>query len=292
MEVLKRFCEQTIDGNYLVKKFNPEDYRRDFAYKAGNCDTESLVTVSVLDVETTGVEDDDEITEIAIMKHLVDRENGIYWGFAEEYSSYNETEKQIPEKVQELTGITNEQIKGHKIDWDFVNKEFFEKSDYIIAHNAAFDRKFVVKYSKIAEEKIWACSMVQNDWEEQGFPSKGLEVLALCHGWHYESHRAMNDVEILSFLLAHVKKIGFKSSRFGDTLDYFKNAKYKFIAQGRGTFSNKDKIKEAGYKWEPTMKFWYKLGEESEKAEEEALIKSFSGCYLTAEEIKLEDLYK
>jgi len=53
----------------------------------------------------------------------------------------NEPSRTIPEEAIKLHGITNEMAAGHKIDGDAITA-FASDAAVVIAHNAAFDRKF------------------------------------------------------------------------------------------------------------------------------------------------------
>ena len=78
-----------------------------------------------------------------------------------------------------------------------------KNTDIIVAHNAKFDRAFVDRYSSISPSKIWACTINDIDWFEKGFSSQKQELLCYWHGFYFEAHRAMNDVDALIQLLVH-----------------------------------------------------------------------------------------
>jgi DNA polymerase-3 subunit epsilon len=62
------------------------------------------------------------------------------------FSSFNEPSRPIPEEAIKLHGITNEMATGHSIDGNTVTA-FAADAAIIIAHNAAFDRKFAERLS-------------------------------------------------------------------------------------------------------------------------------------------------
>ena len=98
-------------------------------------------TYCVLDLETTGISPKTEkITEVGIMK-IKDGE------VLEEFNEFVNPEKPIPEKVVELTGITDEMVKNaDTIDKIFPKILEFCKGSVIVAHNASFDVGFL-KYT-------------------------------------------------------------------------------------------------------------------------------------------------
>ena len=96
------------------------------------------VTYSVLDIETTGLsKNTDKITEFGIIKV----KNGERLG---EFECFVNPEKEIPEKVVEVTNITNEMVKdAETIDKVLPKVLEFVKDTVLVAHNATFDIGFI-----------------------------------------------------------------------------------------------------------------------------------------------------
>jgi DNA polymerase-3 subunit epsilon len=67
--------------------------------------------------------------------------------------------------VVRLTGITDDQLLGHKLD-DLAVTTLATPANLIIAHNAAFDRCFLERRFLLFVDKPWACSMGQVPWAE------------------------------------------------------------------------------------------------------------------------------
>ena len=101
-------------------------------------------TYCVLDLETTGFSAKTEkITEVGIMKV----KNG---EVIDEFSCFVNPEKHIPERVTEVTNITDEMVK----DAETIEQVFPEILDFIedsvlVAHNAPFDMGFLKQNAKI-----------------------------------------------------------------------------------------------------------------------------------------------
>ena len=95
-------------------------------------------TYCVLDLETTGLSAKTEkITEIGIMK-IKDGK------VIEEFSEFVNPEKPIPQRVQEITNITDDMVKdAPKIEELFPKILEFIKGTVLVAHNATFDIGFL-----------------------------------------------------------------------------------------------------------------------------------------------------
>lgn len=92
------------------------------------------------------------------------------------FSAFNEPSAPISAEVTALTGITNEMVAGHKFD-DAAVTAFAESGVITIAHNSAFDRRFVERYWPVFEQKAWGCSMSEIDWRKHGFTGSQLGYL-------------------------------------------------------------------------------------------------------------------
>ena len=104
-------------------------------------------TYCVLDLETTGFSATTEkITEIGVMK-VKDGE------VIDEFSCFVNPEKHIPERVTEVTNITDEMVKdAETIDKVFPKLLAFlgdDKETVIVAHNANFDVGFLKQNAKV-----------------------------------------------------------------------------------------------------------------------------------------------
>ena len=164
-------------------------------------ENKDFVKVSFLDFETTGLDfERDEVIEIGLRTIAVNKNDYREFFAVKEYSSYNDTNLEVDAEITMLTGITKDMIAGKAIDWKEVS-EILNVSDVVVAHNASFDRFFLEK--NIDFEGVWACSKADIDWKERGFLNTKLELLSIWHGFYYESHRAMNDVDATIHLLLH-----------------------------------------------------------------------------------------
>ena len=102
-------------------------------------------TYCVLDLETTGFSAvTEKITEVGIMKV----KNG---EVIDQFSCFVNPEKPIPQRVVEVTNITDDMVKdAEKIDKVFPKILEFLGDSVIVAHNAGFDVGFLKQNAKVS----------------------------------------------------------------------------------------------------------------------------------------------
>ena len=117
--------------------------------------------VIVFDVETTGLSPKhDRLTEIGAVKLRGMR-------IVDSFNTFVDPERHIPEKITELTGITDEMVAGAPKEKEAVEQyfAFCGENPVLIAHNADFD-----------------CAFMRNVMARQGLshPFVKLDTLVLC----------------------------------------------------------------------------------------------------------------
>ncbi len=209
-----------------------------------------------LDVETSGLKlESSKIIEIGIRPFKFNRETGEILELQEGYTGFQDPEAPLNDEVKKLTGISDEMLKGQSIDWTKVD-EILSQCQIIVAHNAAFDRPFIDRSSKVSSSKIWGCSFKQVDWNTKGFPSQKLEILALYHGFFTDAHRALTDSDALIYLLS-LNDPEKKSPYFLELLTQAKKVTTKVLASG-APFETKDLLKDRSYRWDSQNRNWWK----------------------------------
>ena len=106
--------------------------------------------------------------------------------------------------ITDLTGLTDENLRGRRIDVDAANA-LIGASNVVVAHNAAAHRPFFEKVAPAARTAAWACSFAEVPWTEAGFSSRALHCLACRYGVvARDRHRTHANCEVGLWLLASV----------------------------------------------------------------------------------------
>jgi len=252
-------------GDYrIIKRFKPV-----LNYSLQN-NTKKFIGI-FLDTETTGLDSDsDSIIELAMVPFEFDKDGNIY-RVLPEYNDLNDPGISIPEKITQLTGITNEMVKEQSINLNLV-KNMLLKTKIVISHSAQFDRPFCENLLDEFKNNFWGCSMVDINWQEEEMEGKKLAYIAYKYGFFFEGHRATIDcqagIEILSRPLLKTGESALKR-----LLDSAQRTEIRLWAEG-SPFDMKDELKKRGYRWSPgengKRKAWY-LDLPEDKLEEEMM---------------------
>ncbi|WGS23986.1 MULTISPECIES: 3'-5' exonuclease [unclassified Bradyrhizobium] len=230
---------------------------------------EAAKTAILLDVETTGLDPvRDEIIELGMVKftYLPD---GRIARVIDSFSCFNQPSVAIPAEITALTGITDEMVRGHQLEEDRVN-QFVSDAVVVIAHNAAFDRKFMERYAPLFAHKAWACSVSEVEWRSHGFEGSRLSYLLMKAGLFHEAHRAVDDclalLEILALRLPNLDR-----TILSILLERARRKTIRIWAE-HSPFELKDELKRRGYRWsdgaDGRPRSWYIDVEESDQAAE------------------------
>ena len=185
-------------------------------------------TFCVFDLETTGFSAvTEKVTEIGIMK----LKNG---EVIDEFSCFVNPEKHIPERVTEVTNITDEMVKdAETIDKVFPKVLEFIKGSILVAHNAGFDTGFFKQISKNLGYEYDYTSIDTLSLAKDLFPDYKkykLGKIAENLGIKVEvAHRALDDVDttvkVFKVMLDMLKKRGAKKVEDIDKVSMTEEAK-------------------------------------------------------------------
>ena len=160
---------------------------------------------AIVDVETTGISRKDEIVEIAVLLFTFDRESGCFLSKDDYYQGYQEPTFEIEPEAAAVHGLTKEKLKGQSIDHEKV-RSLLQKAEFLVAHNAVFDRRFLFYAYPEFSDKEWHCSMRSINWIAAGCENKQLQTILAQHKIiPTRAHSAYDDVACLYELLSKIE---------------------------------------------------------------------------------------
>jgi DNA polymerase-3 subunit epsilon len=209
------------------------------------------VIALVLDTETSGLDPSiDKIVEIAWATYWVEKKVVL------NSASFLVRWKGYELKTEAITGISAEmtQCQPQHFKSDGIQSLFhaWEASDVVLAHNAEFDRSFLMPFfmAELATEprpKRWVCSLRELPWPcppgKLGHMAYDLGIVPGC------AHRAAGDVATLCGLLGRIDRL--------DELLAPNAPRWVVVAQL--PYDRRDEAKAAGFTWEPGPKRWSKV---------------------------------
>jgi len=200
-----------------------------------------------VDVETTGLDPaHDEIIELAMTRFYYGRDGQVL-GVGESFQGLRQPSQPIAPEITRLTGIDDAMVAGHSID-PLAVASFAANAHLVVAHNAAFDRRFLERFSDVFTTKPWGCSMSQIDWAAEGHEGVKLVWLAAGAGFFYDRHRAVNDcaaaIELLTLPLP-----ASGGSALAQLLEAARQPTWRLRA-AQAPFELKDALKARGYRWD------------------------------------------
>jgi DNA polymerase-3 subunit epsilon len=167
-------------------------------------DGTSTLTALAVDVETTGFDAQrDAIIQFGGIPFEYAPQSGRIYAVGEPVTFYEDPGRPIPAEITALTGITDADVQGKRIDDQAVGG-LLASATLVIAHNASFDRPFLERRLPACRDKSWACSLEDVPWKKlAGYSSRSLEFLLYKHGGvFYDTHAADSDCRALIHALA------------------------------------------------------------------------------------------
>ena len=211
----------------------------------------------VLDTETTGLNVlNDRVIELGMLAFEFDPVTGAVFRVTDVFDELEDPGFPIPPETIAVHHITNEMVKGQRID-DARVASFVKDAVVVIAHNASFDRPFVEARWPLFAEIDWACTIKDIDWKEEGFGSAKLEYLLSTQGYFYEAHRAEADCWALLELLNQVLPQSQQTALLTVLLTL--NQPQQKLYAINSPFETKDKLKARNYRWAAELRCWTRV---------------------------------
>lgn len=261
-------CLEGHEG-YRVLRRMPEMRRSE----AEGVRADMLIGVAV-DVETSGTDHDvDVVIELALQRFWADA-NGRIVLTGRPRSWLEDPGRPLSPEIIRLTGLTDERLRGRRI-FDVEAASLIRDADFVVAHNASFDRPFIEARLPECAGRPWVCSLKEFDWRVAGFDGGRLGDLLTQMGLFFPAHRASDDVTALLHLIDHRLADGRTVLR--SLVDAASRPTFRVAATG-APFETKDMLKRQGYRWNSTVRVWSRVVSESElPVETEWLAKEIYG---------------
>lgn len=124
-------------------------------------------------------------------------------------------------------------------------QQWLQCADYLVAHNAEFDRQWFGYESLPVIDKPWLCTYDDFRWEKASKPGLSLVNLALDHGIGVSSaHRALTDCQLIAALFDRVENF---EGLLQQAIARSQERKVYVIAQV--SYDERNLAKAKGFKW-------------------------------------------
>ena len=178
-------------------------------------------------------------------------------------------------EIARLTGLSDADLAGRHID-DAAMATLIDEAAVVIAHNAAFDRRWWEARWPSARHKPWACSMAEIDWRGHGYEGRSLGVLLdQAASLFNRRHRADADVDALVTLLATT--LPGERTAASELLLRASRPTWAIGATG-APYAVKEALRARGYRWNTGLRVWRIEVAEHARDDEIAWLAAEAGC--------------
>lgn len=223
----------------------------------------SAGVAAVVDTETTGLNAQDRIIELGLVVFAYDRRSGAVMGVLSSYVGLEDPGMPIAPEATAVHGITDAMVQGQRLDEERI-ADLLSNVDFVLAHNADFDRGMCERRLDLFKELQWACSLRQVPWAAMGVSSAKLEFIAYRMNFFYEAHRADIDCHALLRALSEPVALaeGPPSTGLNELLQRYNQPSRRIWALA-SPFDTKDALRARGYRWsdgqaQGSEKAWWK----------------------------------
>jgi DNA polymerase III subunit epsilon len=215
---------------------------------------DKAVNVLVIDTETTGLDfKSSELIEVGALLIEVDDETGVLGAVQGQFGGLEEPTLPITPENSAIHGITNEMVKGQRFD-ESAFKALCERAHLFVAHNAGFDKPFLLRRFPWLENTMWVCSFRELPWTQENYSARKLEHLLAEYRLFHDAHRAVEDCNALAHVLSHPMKTS-QRMPFQVLFESANESIYQ-IAALKAPFEKKDLLKGRGFRWNPDDRVW------------------------------------
>lgn len=229
--------------------------------------SENDTVVTFLDTETTSLDiPEARIIELAMLRCRYDPDGRLV-EISDRFDGLEDPGISIPENVVDITGITDDMVRGQKLDSHTI-REWLGEDPLIVAHNARFDRPIFERRFPEMGRYRWACSVRGIPWYDMGYRSSSLPLLLEQEGWFFDAHRAHADCLAVSWMLHSVPgSLQYLSASTADRL---------VVTAGGSTYAVRSDLNKRGYKFNGGKKNWTRAVEPADLDSEIGFLRRLS----------------
>ncbi len=269
-------------GDYkILRRIDVATTTREACEASREAGAAPLLQALIIDCEATGTDAKaDHLLSVSALPVWYDRASMSVKGIGECLTWYNDPGEPISEQITELTGITDDMVKGQSLDISAITR-MIEDSVVCIAHHAEYDRTLASRYIPACATGHWACSVNEVPWKERGYRRSSLGDLLADNGFFYTAHRSDNDCIALATLLG--------TGSHPPLFELLENARKKSCTLYVGCDYMKPRIpmiRERGFFWDGTRKQWHKTFPADDIMSEIAGFLQAAGPSVTANHVK------
>jgi DNA polymerase-3 subunit epsilon len=208
------------------------------------------------DTETTGLDTaHDQIIEFGAVQFSYNATSGEIYSIVDEYCAFEEPTVPITESARAVHGITDEQLKGQRLDDARING-MLTKSALVMCHHSGFDRPLIERRLPQFAGANFGCTLNEVPWEKFGCVGKKLEhVVLYCCSAFYDAHRALDDCRAGVHALATACLEGRTAMSY--LLEAARTPTTR-VSAFAAPFESKDTLKSRGYSWSVGQRVWYR----------------------------------
>jgi DNA polymerase-3 subunit epsilon len=218
-------------------------------------------TLLIIDLETTGLDPETDLpSELGAILYSIPERCTI-----QQISTLFPVVKNPAENINHISAKASQTVKNTELVMTLL-KKWVNMSDYLVAHNVEFDRKWFGKGILPVINKPWLCTYDDFIWPNNPKPTS-LVNTALNHGVGVnQAHRALTDCQLIALLF----------DRIPNLLDLVDQAVKRSIEPkisiiANVSYDDRQQAKDRGFKFDWDNKIWVKnirLSEyEQEKSE-------------------------
>lgn len=233
-KIIRRLRDPEVDASYLEKN---KECRED------------IVTALIVDCEATssdpGAARPIELAMVIVAFRASNPELG--FTVVEAVTMLNDPGIPSEPGAQAVHGIPAEALVGHSLDMVKID-EILAAVDFVIAHNAAYDRPVISRAAPAFEMMKWVCSMKDIPWQQMGISSRSLEHLLYKAGYFHDGHRALADCFALLAVITHKFLDG--DQPILELSKVSKQSNWSILCDN-APYETKDAMRSRGYRWNP-----------------------------------------